>query len=220
MIGWLTAPLRRRRVAKDAARQARADLHTRVRAIVDGYDHPELAPAMERVAAAAPGTRRRRRPSRVVALLAAGVLATTVAVVGVLAFYTATGSGTGAAAVSGTVQPLVFTPGTAVSPLYPGGSGDVDLTVANPNGFSVHIPSLALDTSQGGGSGFAASGCPLGQARLSFTATPQNNGGAGWTVPANASAFHINLPTAVSMATNAASSCQSATFTVFLKVGP
>jgi hypothetical protein len=52
---------------------------------------------------------------------------------------------------------------------------------------------------------------------LSFNAA---NATTGWTVPANASAYAIDIGNGVTLATSAANACQGATFTVYLKVGP
>ncbi len=53
--------------------------------------------------------------------------------------------------------------------------------------------------------------------------TPQTGPGAGWSVPARAGAVDgtlaVTLSQAVSMGTTAASSCQGATFTVYLRAG-
>jgi hypothetical protein len=148
-------------------------------------------------------------------LIPIGSLLAAIAVAGgVFAYFTSTGSGFGSAS-AGSVSNVTLSPGSASSPLYPGGTGDVDLTVANPNGVQVKIPSLVLDTSQGT-AGFSVdgghSGCVL--STLSFTTDS-----TGWTVPANAAAYHINLANAIAMSTSAVNACQGATFTVYLKVG-
>ena len=136
---------------------------------------------------------------------------------GALAYTTATGSGTASAQVAGAPSAVTLSAGTPSSALYPGGSGDVALQISNPNTGSVHLPSLVLDTTQGT-NGFAAdfshSGCDL--STLSFTT--QDNGGAGFDVPAGSST--LDLANAISMSTSAVSACQGASFTVYLKVGP
>jgi hypothetical protein len=166
----------------------------------------------------------KRLQSRRAKLIVAVVVALAVAA-GAAAYFTSTGSGSGSASV-GSTQAVTISPGTALTPLYPGGSGDVALAVTNPNTVRVVVNGLALDTSQGT-NGFDVdaghSGCDLSV--LSFTA--QNNGGSGWSVPARAGetggppAFPIDLPpTAISMSTGAASACQGASFKVYLKVAP
>jgi hypothetical protein len=131
------------------------------------------------------------------------------------AYFASRGTGTGNA-VGATAQPVTLSPATPATGLYPGASADVALTVSNPNGGPVVIPSLALDTSQGSnglGVDGGHNGCNL--AALTFTSTSGN-----WTIPAHASAFAIDLPGAISLSPSAADACQGATFTVYLKVGP
>jgi hypothetical protein len=131
------------------------------------------------------------------------------------AYFTPHGTGTGTAAPA-MVQPVTLTPASPTTALYPGGSADIAVTVSNPNGGAVVIPSLALDTSKGT-NGLAVDGshpaCDLADLTVA--------GAAGnWTIPAHASAFAIDLPGAISLATSAADACQGATFTVYLEVGP
>lgn len=73
-------------------------------------------------------------------VVAIGLLSTGVA----YAFFTSTGSGTGAVA-AGTSQGLTLSPATVNSnKLYPGGSGDVIITISNPNPFNVSVTQLSL----------------------------------------------------------------------------
>ena len=52
----------------------------------------------------------------------------------------------------------------------------------------------------------------------------QNNGGAGWDIPAKVGStdgtLDVQLTGAISMDSSAANECQGATFTVYLKTGP
>jgi hypothetical protein len=156
---------------------------------------------------------------RLLGLLAAPILAGLLLCAGAVAYWTASGGGSASAALA-TQQPLTLTPGTPSSQLYPGGSADVALTISNPNPYPVGVPALVLDTAQGSG-GFGVdsehSGCGL--ATLGFTA--QSNGGAGWTVPAKVGgvegSLSVDLSGAVSMGLSAASACQGASFSIFLK---
>lgn len=160
---------------------------------------------------------RRGRPSRKVVLLVAGVLAAAATAAGVLAYFTATGHGAGTAHVT-TVQNVTISAGSPSAALFPGHSGDVALSIANPNGFPIHVGSLETDGSQGTG-GFAVdaghAACDL--SALSFTT--QTNGGNGWTVPANGS-LPLDLSGSISMAASAVNACQGASFTVYVKAGP
>ena len=137
---------------------------------------------------------------------------------GAFAIFNGEGTGSGGAQ-AGAEQAVTFSPATAAASLYPGGSADVSLTVSNPNDAPAVIHSIALDPAHGA-SGFGVdsghSACDL--SALSFIGS--YNGGTGWTVPAQASAFAIDLPASLAMATSAVNACQGATFTVYLEVGP
>jgi hypothetical protein len=153
-----------------------------------------------------------------------GVTSLAVALVAILvgsalAYFVSAGAGSGSA-TAGTAQDVILSAAYPATELYPGGSADVSLTVANPNAIPVTLPQLSLNTGQGS-AGFEVDTGHLGcnPAALSFTATPQTNGGAGWVVPANAASFAISLTGAVSLASSAADECQGATFTVYLEVG-
>jgi hypothetical protein len=108
-------------------------------------------------------------------------------------------------------------PATPTTPLYPGRAGDVAVVVDNPNPHQVFIGSLALDPAQRD-DGFAVDGAHGGCDVDELSFDTQTNGGAGWFVPAGASVA-LDLTDAVAMTTSAASDCQGATFTVFLKAG-
>jgi len=145
--------------------------------------------------------------------VALGIAASLLASGSAYGFWTTSGSGIGTS-TSATASPLTLTPGTPITRLYPGGTADVAVTIANPNTFPVRIGTLSLDTAQGTG-GFGVdgghSGCGLGA--LSFAA--QTNAGTGWTVPAGGS-LNLHLTGALSMTTAAANACQGATFTAYL----
>jgi hypothetical protein len=149
----------------------------------------------------------------VLALLALGGLAN--------AFWTEGSGGTGSASTGGT-QPVTLAPAAPVAGLFPGGTADVTVTVSNPNGASVVITSLVLDTAHAGG-GFAvdAAHAACGTASLSYAT--QTNGGAGWTVPAatggSDGTLSIRLRGAVTMALDAPNACQGASITVYLAAG-
>ena len=119
-------------------------------------------------------------------------------------------------------EPLEITAGSPAPHLYPGGTADVAVMAANSNAESSHVVSLELDTGAGHG-GFdvdaAHAGCDV--STLSFV--PQDNLGAGWTVPPRTGAtdgsLQIELQEALAMGIGAANACQGATFTVHLKGG-
>ena len=155
-----------------------------------------------------------RRRASLVALLTLLALATT----GVAsAFWAGPGNGAGSAA-TGTTQAVTLSPATASAQLYPGGQAATKLSITNPNPGSVRVGSLSLDTTQGT-SGFAVDGAHSTCGVASLTFTTQTNGGAGWTVP-GAGSLPITLANSLSMNTNAANTCQGASFTVYLQAGP
>jgi hypothetical protein len=165
------------------------------------------------------GHRRRvlRRRRIWMAIAVGSVLLMLASAGGAFAWFSSVGHGTGSADAAA-IGAVTLSPATETTPLYPGTDGDVALTVANPNGVSMKIPSLVLDTSQGT-NGFSVdaghSGCSLSS--VQFNAA---NATAGWTVPANASAFAIDIADGVTLSTAAQNVCQSATFTIYLKVAP
>jgi hypothetical protein len=158
-------------------------------------------------------TRRARRTPILVIVTVLAVLVAGVA----LAYWRAGGSGS-ATATTSTTTALTLTPATPTAQLYPGGQASVVLSVTNSSPATVRFSSLVLDTGQGS-NGFGVDGAhaTCGLAALSFTT--QTNGGAGWTVPGNGS-LSITLTNALAMGTGAASSCQGASFTVYLAVAP
>jgi hypothetical protein len=150
---------------------------------------------------------------------AAALVVTLVVAGGALAYYTSTGSGSGAASV-GSPAELTITASTPVAGLlYPGASGEVDATISNPNTFSVRVNSLVL-----AGDGIAVDGGHSGCDTSALHYTTQDNGGAGWDVPARVGStdgtLGVQLADAISMDTDAANECQGATFTVHLETGP
>lgn len=162
--------------------------------------------------------RRIRNKKTLLAVVAAAAGALALAS-GAIAYYSATGNGSGTASV-GSPAPLSIAAKTPTAGLlYPGGSGEVDATVSNPNPFKVRINSLVLG---GGGIGVdsAHSGCDT--SALHFTT--QTNGGSGWNVPAKVGATNgtldLALAGAIAMDTSAANACQGATFTISLVTGP
>lgn len=133
---------------------------------------------------------------------------------GALAALTNGGSG-GGTETAGTPSALTITGGTTTVPLYPGGSGDVAVSISNPNSIPLRVPSLQLDVSQGTG-GYGVDGAHASCDLSSLTYTTQTNGGLGWEIPTTG--LVLDLLGSISMATTAPNSCQGATFTVYLKV--
>lgn len=156
-----------------------------------------------------------RLPTGRKAKLAAALVVATVVAGGALAYWTNGGFGS-AANSAGATQEVVISAGTPTTHLFPGESGDVALSISNPNEITVHLPSLLLDPDEGtNGFGVDAghSGCDLS----SLGYTTQTNGGLGWDVPT--SGLVVELEDAVSLATTAPNSCQGASFEVYIEVG-
>jgi hypothetical protein len=147
----------------------------------------------------------------VVALVAAGAA---------LAYFTSTGGGGSGGAAVGAPAALTIAASTpAGGLLYPGGTGEVDVTIANPNPFPVRVNSLVL-----GGAGISVDGTHAGCDTSALRYTTQTNAGAGWTVPAKVGSvdgrLDLQLADAIGMDGSAANACQGATFTVSLATGP
>lgn len=134
------------------------------------------------------------------------------------AYWTSGGFGAGSGGTSTTAQAVTLTPATPSSQLYPGGDADVRLTIANPGPAAVEVSSLALASDQGS-DGFGVDGAHSGCGLASLAFTTQDNGGAGWTIPAGDS-VDVTLDDALAMSLDAANACQGATFTVHLEAGP
>jgi hypothetical protein len=132
-------------------------------------------------------------------------------------WWSAAGAGASTGS-TGVTADLTLAPATPSAQLYPGGTGDVVLTITNPNDSSVRVGSLDLATAQGTG-GYSVDGAHSACGVGSLTYTPQTNGGAGWTVPGNGSTS-VTLTGALAMSVSAANSCQGATFTVYLQAPP
>ena len=120
-----------------------------------------------------------------------------------LAQWLASGDGEGRA-TAGVSQGLTLTPGTPSTLLFPGGTGDVAVTVSNPNPFPVEVASFALD----GTITSDTLGCDPSNHGVTFT----DQAGI-WTVPGSGS-LDVNLAGAVAMAADSAAACQGANFTV------
>jgi hypothetical protein len=136
------------------------------------------------------------------------------------AYWGGSGSGAGAG-TTGAAMPVGLSPATPAAGLYPGGTTAVVLVVSNPNTFTAHLGSLALDTGRGTG-GFAVDAGHSGCATSAFSFTTQTNG-TGWTVPAKVGTVNgtlaITLSAALAMSATAANACQGASVTVYLVVG-
>lgn len=120
------------------------------------------------------------------------------------AYFSAAGTGTGTA-TTGTLQTvnLVAVTGTPAAPLQPGSSGDVLLTLNNPNAFPVTLVSVVANgpISVSGGTSCTASG-----SGVSFS----DQTSLALSVPVNTSS--VDLAGAARMSYASASGCQGAVF--------
>ena len=133
--------------------------------------------------------------------LVAGLMATGVA----WAAWTADGTGNGyAKATTAEVLTTDDVSATTVAQLYPGGTGDVKLTINNTNDYPVRVTSIVGDGTIAADSGHA--GCTT--TGVSFTDQTGT-----WDVAAN-SETAITLTGAASMSNASLNACQGATFTI------
>ncbi|HZQ64619.1 MAG TPA: hypothetical protein VFA66_05285 [Gaiellaceae bacterium] len=138
---------------------------------------------------------------------------------GALAYYSSSGDGSGSASVAAPDALTIAARTPSTSLLYPGGSGEVDATISNPNGFAVRVNSLVL-----GAGGISPDASHPGCDTSALDYVTQTNGGAGWLVPARVGSSNgsldVRLPDAITMDVAAANACQGATFSVALATGP
>ena len=121
-----------------------------------------------------------------------------------LAEWLANGTGSGYAK-AGNAQNLTTSAAVASASLYPGGTGDLALTVNNPNQFPVTVTSVV------GAGPIVSSSAACNAAGHGVTFTSQT--GLSLAVPANGSASFV-LADSVAMAATSANECQGATFEI------
>jgi hypothetical protein len=142
-------------------------------------------------------------------LLAVAGLATLIAAgIGIAAWSTSTSGNAYSKATTAGAITLSDASASTSGDLYPGGSGDLKLRVANPNSFPVRITAVAL-TSAG---------------TITSNVTACNTGGTGVTLTsqsgltldlaANAAATVLTVPGAVHMSSGSDTNCQGAIFTI------
>lgn len=141
-------------------------------------------------------------------------LSVTIAATGVLlaasvafAAWTASGTGTGTAkAITAQALNTIDASGTTTAQLYPGATGDLRLTINNPNPYPVKV------TSVGAGSGSITSDKGTAcDASTGVTFSPQS--GLALNVPASSQAS-FTLTGAVAMSNASDDTCQGALFTI------
>ena len=127
----------------------------------------------------------------------------------VFAAWLVTGTGNGAAEAD-TADALVVTAGSTTAQLYPGGSGDVKLSIQNPNPFPVAISSIV-------GSGAIVSDGPAACDALTGVSFTDQTGLTGMNIAAGAT-LPVTLAGTASMSNASDNSCQGATFSIPLTV--
>src|SRR3954452_8597286 len=124
---------------------------------------------------------------------------------GAVAYWSTSGSGSGAAIVGSmpvATQALTAGDATAGQQLLPGRSADAVLKVNNPNDFPVTLVSVAGTTAPSASNGCSPTGVTFADAS-----------GLTTEIPAGAATI-VDLPGSVSMTMQSASACQGATFTI------
>jgi hypothetical protein len=123
------------------------------------------------------------------------------------AYFTSSGSGSGVATV-GTPSPVTVldATGTVTNKLYPGGAGDLLVTLDNPNSYAVAITSIV-------GSGLVTGSGGIGTCTNTGVSVTPGLTGLNISV-ASGSSVDVVIPGAVSMDSMSDSGCQGATFDV------
>jgi hypothetical protein len=125
-------------------------------------------------------------------------------------------SGTGSAgAKATTLQAVTVTAGTTSAQLYPGGTGDVVLSVTNPNPFPVKITQVSQDTSAGKYvSSDQGSNCTDANATHPTGVTLTTATGAPLATVAASSTGTVTLTGKAAMSNASDNLCQGATFSI------
>ena len=122
------------------------------------------------------------------------------------AYFTSSGSGSGAASV-GTPSPVTIlqATGSVTNKLYPGATGDLLLTLDNPNSYSVTITSVSGNGTATGSGGIGI--CTNTGVSVSAESGLNVTVGSG-------SSVNVVIPGAAQMSSSSDSGCQGATFQV------
>ena len=126
------------------------------------------------------------------------------------AYFTSSGNGSGAAS-TGTLQAVtIASTGSVSSPLLPGGpAGNVTVEIANPNPYSVTLVSV---------NGNGTINTDGGHLSCTTTGVTFTNQTPNINIPANQTAYPVDLTGAISMSAAASNGCQGATFSVPISI--
>jgi hypothetical protein len=137
-------------------------------------------------------------------LAAAAALVVGLSGTAAFAYFTSSGSGSGAATVAGAPNPVtIATNATPATPLQPGGTGDLVITATNPNPYAVQITSLTIGT---------VTGCTTPAVSLVTPSTSY----LPFAIPASASNQRLVIAGSLKMGASASNDCQGASLTVQL----
>ena len=129
-----------------------------------------------------------------------------------IAAWLAGGTGSGAARATSALD-LVVTSGTTTGQLFPGGAGDVVVSIQNPNGYPVSVTGVSSTGSITDSSGPAACDAATG---VSYVDAEAEND-LPTTINAN-STKTVTFTNAASMTNASDTTCQGATFTIPITV--
>jgi len=141
-------------------------------------------------------------------LITAALLAFAASAIAIAAWSTSTSGNAYSKASTASALVLSSASASTTSDLYPGGSGDLKLKVANPNNFPVRITAVTLTS--GGTITSDNATCDSNGNGVTLT----NQTGLAIDLAANAAAAVQTLAGAVHMSTSSDTNCQGATFTI------
>lgn len=157
----------------------------------------------------------RKLTKRAAVVAATAAVASTAGIA--FAAWTSTGSGSGTA-TSAAISNVTFAGASTTSAVYPTGSSDIKLTIANPNNYNAALSAWSMtavysstDPNLGNLGGGGTQPTDLtSTCDLSFTAP------TGVVVAHNATVAPLTITNGLSMGNGAANSCASTTFVVKL----
>lgn len=125
------------------------------------------------------------------------------------AYWKVHGTGTAVAVAGSAVALELEGRSDGGSPLYPGGTADLTVTVDNPNNFRVRITALSPGTGDvTADADHRAAGC-----RTTGVVMAKDALTVAWEVPANTAGV-FTVPDGLRMTNSSDSACQGATFTI------
>ena len=148
---------------------------------------------------------------KLTALAVATAVLTVAGIAGAAWLSSGTGDGTATAGVAVDID----AEGGAVTTdlLYPNGSGDVQLTISNPNPYNVEVTNINLNTADVDGIVSGLESCDVGGHGVEFADQE-----ASWIVPAadeiGDGELPVTLEGAASMSNDSHTSCQGQDFTI------